>query len=137
MRNHCDFNDRGTNCRTSTQFPQTPKGIIRPIIPIDTSRRSTTPSRIQERVSNSPLKKPLSNAINKVMRRGDSQVDRSNHNLSYNLGRSHLRDESPIISMTKKIYYDDDPDTHQLKTHPETLNFIKKYFETMNLEVPL
>lgn len=39
--------------------------------------------------------------------------------------------------MTKKIYYDEDPEAQQQKAHPETLSFIKKHFESMNLEVPL
>jgi hypothetical protein len=29
-----------------------------------------------------------------------------------------MRDESPIISMAKKIYYDDDVENQQMKTHP-------------------
>jgi len=53
------------------------------------------------------------------------------------MGRSNRRDESPIISMAKKIYYDEDSESQQMKSHPETYSFIKKYFETMNLEVPL
>jgi len=68
MRSQYDSNERTQNFRTSTQFQQTPRGTNKPNIPIDTSRRSTTPSRIQERVSNSPLKVPLSNAINKATR---------------------------------------------------------------------
>lgn len=34
--------------------------------------------------------------------------------------------------MAKKIYYDEDPETQQLKAHPETFNFVKKYFDSMN-----
>jgi|688.fasta_scaffold1229376_1 hypothetical protein len=67
MRRQFDYDDSG-NFRTSTQFNQTPKGNNRPNIPIDNSRRSTTPSRIQERVSNSPLKTPLQNAVNKAVK---------------------------------------------------------------------
>lgn len=65
MRRQYDFDETGQNFRTSTQFAQTPKGMGKPI---DTSRRSTTPSRIQDRVSSSPLKVPLQNAINKAVK---------------------------------------------------------------------
>lgn len=68
MRAQYDFNERSQNFRTSTQLPQTPRGTNKSNIPIDTSKRSTTPSRIQERVSNSPLKAPLSSAISKATR---------------------------------------------------------------------
>jgi len=64
-------------------------------------------------------------------------MERSGQAQSRYLGQSARKDQSPIISMAKKIYYDEDPETQQLKTHPETYNFIKKYFETINMEVPL
>lgn len=35
------------------------------------------------------------------------------------------------------MYYDEDGDSQISKAHPETIAFIKKYFETVNLEVPL
>lgn len=47
MREQYDLNEKNGNFRTSTQFAQTPRGTNRPNIPIDTSRRSTTPTRIQ------------------------------------------------------------------------------------------
>ncbi len=53
------------------------------------------------------------------------------------LGKSSRRNESPIVSMAKKLYYEEDPDTQQMKAHPETVSFIKKYFETLNQDVPL
>jgi hypothetical protein len=68
MRKQPDYDDPNQFFRTSNQYLQTPKVANRPNIPIDTSRRSTTPTRIQERVSNSPLKTPLQNAINKASR---------------------------------------------------------------------
>lgn len=76
MRAQYDFNEWGQNFRTSTQqLPQTPRGgNSRPNIPIDTSRRSTTPTRIQERVSNSPLKAPLEKAINKAVRGREHEI---------------------------------------------------------------
>lgn len=45
VRMQNQFNEQGTNFRTSTQLQQTPRG--RSNIPVDLSRRSTTPSRIQ------------------------------------------------------------------------------------------
>lgn len=37
----------------------TPRAKQKPNIPADINRRSTTPSRLKERVSNSPLRVPL------------------------------------------------------------------------------
>ncbi len=72
--------------------------------PIDSSRRSTTPSRIQDRVSNSPLKAPLQNAINKAVKTRDNDFERTS--MSRGLGKSNYRTESPMVSMSKKIYYE-------------------------------
>lgn len=108
MRRQYDYDQTG-NFRTSNQFSQIPKNINRPNIPIDNSRRSTTPSRIQERVSNSPLKTPLHNAVNKVLKSRENDYERTSINLNRGtLGKSSHRDQSPIISMAKKVYYDQD-----------------------------
>lgn len=58
------YNEQASWHNTSTQGsrvnPQlTPRSKLKPNIPLPNSRRSITPSKIQERVSASPLRVPL------------------------------------------------------------------------------
>jgi len=34
------------------------------------------------------------------------------------MGKSNRKDESPIISMARKMYYDEDSESQQMKSHP-------------------
>lgn len=67
---------------------------------LDCSRRSTTPSRIHDRVSNSPLKLPLTRAINKVAR-DRSPVAKSP---SRRVDRSSRYEENSRISVGRRVF---------------------------------
>ena len=62
---------------TSDWGQTTPRAKQKPNIPMDVTRRSTTPSRLQERVSNSPLRVPLEKAIHKVAKDREKSVNKS------------------------------------------------------------
>lgn len=49
----------GSNVSYKQNTQQTPRAKIKPGIPLPNSRRSITPSRVQERVTASPLRVPL------------------------------------------------------------------------------
>ena len=102
MRKRYDNKDWAEEHHTSSTY--TPRNL-RPPSPFENSRQSNTPSRIQERLTTSPLKGPLEKAISRAVRR-DSSMERTSQ--SRYLGRSSRREESSIISLAKKIYYDED-----------------------------
>ena len=99
MRRRYDPPGQGPEFRTSGI--QTPRSI-KPPTPLDFSRQSTTPSRIKERLSTSPLKMPLSKAVSRAVKK-DASMDRSSS--SRYLGRSSRKEDSSIIEMAKRIYY--------------------------------
>ena len=43
--------------------PLTPRNKIKPNVPLPNSRRSVTPTRVQERTTTSPLRVPLERAV--------------------------------------------------------------------------
>ena len=79
MRKDYDFCDWGHT---------TPRTKQKPILPGEASRRSTTPNRLQDRVTNSPLRLPLEKAISKATKENrEKSIDRG----SRCLGRSSRR----------------------------------------------
>ena len=121
-----------SECMAALQKPnpsQTPRSKLNSISSqqmLDVSRRSMTPSRMQERISNSPLKIPLNRAVQKAVR------DRTptNRSPSRVTNRSSRREENSIVSIGRKYLHDDEPSIdRQSKAHSETLTFLKKYFD--------
>lgn len=110
-----------TNIRQQTQQQLTPRQKQKPNIPLP-NRNNLTPSRIEERVTTSPLRQPLVNAINQFGR--DRSTER--HSRSRVLNRSSRREDSSVV---RRGLFEDDEGEHSRKGHEETLLFLKKYFD--------
>lgn len=110
-----------TNMNRQQQQQLTPRQKQRPNIPLP-NRNNLTPSRIEERVTTSPLRLPLENAINKLGR--DRSTER--HSRSRVLNRSTSRREESVV---RRGLFEEDEGEHNRKGHEETLMFLKKYFD--------
>ena len=77
-----------------TQGQLTPRNKHKPNIPLPNSRRSITPSRVQERVSTSPLRGPLEKAIEKCARERSAERPNSRSRMT---NKSSRQGDSSII----------------------------------------
>jgi len=115
----------------SANFPknhptQTPKNRGKPNIPLPNSRRSVTPTRVQERVTTSPLRFPLERAIEKCTK--DKSQERPNSR-SRMTNRSSRQGGDSSVTYRRGAYEEEDSCESNRKYHTETVSFLKKYFD--------
>lgn len=90
-REQANWQYTSTNINRQQQQQLTPRQKQRPNVPLP-NRNNLTPSRIEERVTTSPLRLPLENAINKLGR--DRSTERQSR--SRVLNRSSRREDSVV-----------------------------------------
>ncbi len=102
---------------------QTPRNKNKPLPLNDNNRKSVSPLRYtttvqnttqNDRVSNSPLRKPLEQAISRCFPR-DRSIDKSTSRRI--LGKSSRREENSFIDVVKKITYEDEFNQKNVKAH--------------------
>lgn len=101
------YNEQNSWYNTSTQGSKisqlTPRSKARPNVPLPNSRRSITPSKIQERVTASPLRAPLERAIEKCARERSQERPTSRSRLT---NKSSRQGDSSMFS--RRVHFEEE-----------------------------
>lgn len=118
---------------------KSPRATVKPDVSGHFTQRTfstNAQSRIQDRLTSSPLKIPLEKAIKKTLQRDNSMDWQSQSRV---LTKSKLKDESRVTTsrLVSRNIYKEDPDQMMESMHTETHQFLKKYFSLRSQELPL